>query len=89
MLKFELEEKIDMVEELVFLGKFNEVITNTLIIVESIEISKKEIDKEFKELWNEILQYIMIALENKDYLLAIDILKYELKPILKNLVEEN
>lgn len=89
MPKYEFEEKIDMVEELVFLGKFNEVITNTLMIVEYIETSKKEIDKEFKELWNEILQYIMIALENKDYLLAIDILKYELKPILKNLLKES
>lgn len=89
MLKFELEKKINMVEDLVFSGKFNEASTDVLYIVESIESKKKDKDKKIEELWKQVLNYIIISLENKDYLLVSDILKYELKPILNNLVEEN
>lgn len=89
MLKFELEKKINAVEELVFLGKFNEIFTNILDIVESMETSKKYKDKKNEELWEQILKYLMISLENKDYLLASDILKYELKPILDDFFEES
>lgn len=89
MLKFELEKKINMVEDLVFSGKFNEASADVLYIVESIEFKKKYKDKTSEKLWKQVLHYIMISLENKDYLLVSDILKYELKPILNNLVEEN
>lgn len=89
MLKFELEKKINMVEDLVFSGKFNEASADVLYIVESIETKKKYKDKTSEKLWKQLLHYIMISLENKDYLLVSDILKYELKPILNNLVEEN
>lgn len=89
MLKFELEKKIDYIEESVFLGKFNEILTNVLSIAETIDNNKQLTENNFEESWKQILYYIMVSLENKDYLLVSDILKYELKPMLNNFIEES
>lgn len=78
-----LMEKIDETIMSVFELKFIEVIRNTLDIVEYVnkDISLK--NENNKELWKQIIYYLTISLENKDYLAVGDILNYELKSILK------
>lgn len=41
-------------------------------------------DEKFLNTINGILQYLNIAISNKDYLLAADLLEYELKPLLNS-----
>lgn len=77
-----LKEKIYDIVDAVFSCKFTNIPSSTLEIAEYIEKNKVFSDKESKNKWNEIVYYLMIALENKDYLMVSDILKYELEPIL-------
>ncbi|MBU5269557.1 hypothetical protein [Clostridium cochlearium] len=80
---YSIEKNIDNIIELVFKCKFNEVIQNTVEMVEHIENNIRFSNKENKEFWEKIMYYLTIGLENKDYLLVGDILKYELKPMLQ------
>jgi hypothetical protein len=80
MKAYSIEKNIDNIIELIFKCNFNEIIQNTLEIVEYIEGNIKFSNK---EVWKQIMYYLTIALENKDYLLVGDILKYELKPMLQ------
>lgn len=78
-----ISEKIDEVIESIFECKFNEVTKNTIEIVDYIENNIIVANNAKKEIWNKVLNYLIIGLENKDYLIVGDILKYEIKPILK------
>lgn len=78
----ELKKKIYSIVDEVFSCKFTNIPSFTLEIAEYIEKNRVFLNKESKNKWNEILYYLMIALENKDYLMVSDILKYELEPIL-------
>lgn len=78
-----IEKNIDNIIELIFKCNFNEIIQNIVEIVEYIEGNIKFSNKESKEVWKQIMYYLTIGLENKDYLLVGDILKYELKPMLQ------
>lgn len=80
MKAYSIEKNIDNIIEAIFKCNFNEIIQNTLEIVEYIEGNIKFSNK---EVWKQIMYYLTIALENKDYLLVGDILKYELKPMLQ------
>ncbi|WP_035289851.1 hypothetical protein [Clostridium sp. KNHs214] len=79
-----LIKKIYYIEELVFKCNFHEVIKETVEIVENIEENFKFSKEENQRIWKEIIYYLTLSLENKDYLLASDILKYELKTVLQN-----
>lgn len=80
-----LAKKIDATVELVFECDFNGVIKNTIEIVENIEKNIKFSNKENKKTWKQIVYYLNLGLENKDYLVLGDILKYELKPVLEKI----
>ncbi|NMB96574.1 MAG: hypothetical protein GYA02_08175 [Clostridiaceae bacterium] len=81
-----LTEKIDNIIETIFECNFNIVVQNTLKIVEYIDQNIVFSNEENRETWKQIIYYLTIGLENKDYLAVGDILKYELKPMLE---EEN
>lgn len=78
--------EIDNTIKLVFQCNFSEVLKNTVEVVEYIEKNSTLFDNENRETWKQIMQYLMIGLENKDYLAVGDILNYELKPILNKLL---
>lgn len=78
-----LQREIDKIIELIYECNFNKVIKNTLEIVENVEKKLKFCLEENEKIWKQIMQYLLLGLENKDYLVVADILKYELKPILK------
>ena len=78
-----IEKNIDNIIEAIFKCNFNEIIQNTVEVVESVEKNIRFSNEESKELWKKIMYYLTLALENKDYLLVGDILKYELKIILQ------
>ena len=76
-------EKIDHTIELIFDCKFQEVITNTIDIIEYIENNNVFLNKENDETWKQIIEYISVGLQNKDYLFIADLLKHELKHLLE------
>lgn len=78
-----LEKKIDDTVELVFVCNFNEVIKNTVEIVEYVEKNVEFSNEENKESWKQIAYYLTLGLENRDYLVIGDIMKYELKTLLR------
>ncbi|EJP6470963.1 hypothetical protein FDG09_08330 [Clostridium sporogenes] len=77
-----VRRKIDNTIKLVFQCNFTEVLQNTVEVVEYIEKNDVFFNEENKKKWKQIMQYLMIGLENKDYLTVGDILNYELKPML-------
>ncbi|MGO5065112.1 hypothetical protein [Clostridium sp. LCP25S3_F8] len=81
-----IRRKIDNTIKLVFQCNFTEVLQNTVEVVEYIEKNAVLSNNENKETWKQIMQYLIIGLENKDYLAVGDILNYELKPILNKLL---
>lgn len=77
------QKKIDQICELILQYKFNDSIQNLVTVLDQI-LAEKNIEQEKNNSINEILNYLDIALENKDYLFVHDLLKYELKPMLIN-----
>lgn len=82
----DIRRKIDNTIKLVFQCNFTGVLQNTVEVVEYIEKNAVLSNNENKETWKQIMQYLIIGLENKDYLAVGDILNYELKPILNKLL---
>ena len=83
MCKDSLKDKIDNIIGEIFNCNFSNISKMTLEISEEIETNNIFAYDELNKDWKEILYYLMISLENKDYLLLGDILNYELKTILK------
>lgn len=79
--------KIDETVLLIFKGDFQEVIKNVMEIIESIENGNVFCDVDDNKSWKEITYYLSVGLENKDYLVVADLLKYELRPLLQKLIE--
>ncbi|MGG0510575.1 hypothetical protein ABE078_24245 [Priestia megaterium] len=77
------QKKIDQICEFILEYKFNDSIQNLVTVLDQI-LAEKNIEQEKSNSINEILNYLDIALENKDYLFVHDLLKYELKPMLIN-----
>lgn len=83
MNNLDLKKDIQIIEELVFKYDFNEVVLRTVKIVEYINNKVVFDGDETKNNWLNIIQYLMTGIENKDYLVISDILKFELLPFLK------
>lgn len=79
-----ISERIDQTVRLVFQCNFSEVIKNTLDIVEYIQTHMEFSKEENKKAWEQVTNYLVVGLENKDYLVVGDILKYELTTILES-----
>lgn len=83
MCKDNLKNKVDNIIGEIFNCNFKNISKMILEISEEIEKNNIFAYDELKKDWKEILYYLMISLENKDYLLLGDILNYELKTILE------
>ncbi|MCT4605051.1 MAG: hypothetical protein N4A64_02955 [Marinisporobacter sp.] len=55
---------------------------------EMSQLLKQNIPAKYMNTLLEVLEYIHMAMENKDYLLVADLLEFELKPLFKNIVGE-
>lgn len=84
----EFERKIENISNLVFTQNFNKVISEVLELMETIESKHIFTGTEYMLFWNELLQKMSKSLENSDYLLCRDLLKYELEPVLRLLFKE-
>lgn len=71
--------EINVIIELIHEYKINEGIKRLLSLIEEIYSQINSSEKEKIHKFNEIMNYINIALENKDYLLLYDILENDLK----------
>lgn len=78
MLKEALKDKVDTLEESVFKGYLGQVPAQVVELVQLVEMEIENYPDGFKKEWQQILNYLLGALESKDYLLVSDILKYEL-----------
>ncbi|MCY6483669.1 hypothetical protein OW763_04815 [Clostridium aestuarii] len=78
-----LEEGIKQIRENIFDYRVDEFINDTVSLIDELSKDLKNLINEDEVKFNEIINYINISLQNKDYLLLADILKYELAPLLK------
>lgn len=78
MLKNTLRDKVTVLEADVFKGNIGQVPVQVIEIVQLVEEEIEEFSETFQAEWQQILNYLLIALEKKDYLLVSDICKYEL-----------
>lgn len=67
------------------LEKFEEKIG---MLVSSVQSGLSSIQHSQIHVVNEILEYVLIGLQNNDYLLVSDLLYYELRPIIQSNVQE-
>lgn len=83
-----LIKEIENIREGIFLYDIGNLIENILRIVENIEVKYNKMNAERRNSFNEILKWLNIYMENKDYLTVSDILKYELTAFLCEISKE-
>lgn len=76
-----LIEKIHELEREIYNCNFDNVINEIINIIQEIECKKLLVTSQNK--WSKIMNYLLANLENKDYLIIADVLKFELVPLLK------
>lgn len=69
--------QIKKICELILDFKFNESITSIVDILEGVMVEGDKTNK-----YNEVIEYIEMAINNKDYLFLHDLLLYELNSLL-------
>ncbi len=75
---FNMPEKIEEITEKLYEADVFEYETEIMKLFD--DLSRKE-DKAFQEKLSPVLELILTGMQNKDYLLIADILKYELMPL--------
>lgn len=70
---------IDKIEENIILYNLNELKKNISILIDEIISYLPNLDEKKVSQINEIFYYMNNSLDNKDYILYLDILQYELK----------
>lgn len=80
-----LIEDIELLQEEIFNGSTAEYIQKIINISEDIQNLLPSLNKDKQNHIIELLKHLVIALDNKDYLLVADILEYEFKVLLKTL----
>lgn len=78
-----LINNIDQIQEEIFKSYSAECIEQIINIAEEIQKLLPNLNIEKQSHIIELLRHLMLALDNKDYLLVGDILEYEFKPLLK------
>ncbi len=85
----ELEKSITNIRKKIFDYDISELQTEILLLIEMIQNKIVNLSTEDLMYFKEISNYITVALQNKDYLVLGDILKYELLPLFKMVKKEN
>lgn len=79
---------IDEIENNIIIYNLNQFKKNVEILIDKIINYLPRIDEVGVNRLNEIFYYMNSSLTNKDYMLYLDILQYELRPIIKGIREE-
>ena len=74
---------IGQIQEEIFRSCSFECIQKIIETAEDIQSLLSKLNIEKQSYLVELLRHLMMALDNKDYLLVADILEYEFKPLLK------
>lgn len=72
------EEQLEGIRKLIYQYKIREALDNTIKLLEQLENSSRLFNEEQKTKYKNIVNYIYTSMENKDYKVLSDILKFEL-----------
>jgi hypothetical protein len=78
----ELEASVADIRDRIFSYDIVNLQNEVLVLVEEVYSQTNNLSNEELNYANDILNYLMAALSNKDYLALGDILKYELLPLI-------
>lgn len=78
----ELEASVSNIRDRIFTYDIANLQSEVLVLVEEIHSQTESLSEEDLGYTNDILNYLMTALSNKDYLVLGDILKYEFLPLI-------
>lgn len=81
-----LEENVAIIREKIYSYDIANIQNEVLVLVEEFSNLTNSLNTEKLGYRNDILNYLMTAFSNKDYLVLGDILKYELLPMISERV---
>jgi hypothetical protein len=83
----ELEASVATIRDRIFSYSIDNLQNEVLVLVEEVYSQTNNLSNEELTYANDILNYLMAALSNKDYLALGDILKYELLPLISEITD--
>lgn len=81
----ELEASVSNIRDRIFAYDIANLQSEVLVLVEEIHSQTESLSEEELGYTNDILNYLMTALSNKDYVVLGDILKYEFLPLISEI----